>query len=108
MGYLDEYNARHGKCDFCKYGNHTGSPRCVECYGTAFEDSLDLYTFIRAKVSKDAVDKFNESDEGKQLFNLVEQKRLAYNESRDAYNKARDSFVDSELKRIEESINSIY
>lgn len=108
MGYLDDYNARHGKCEYCKHHSATGSHRCAECYGTAFEDSLDLYTFIRAKVSKDAVDKFNESDEGKQLFNLVEQKRLAYNESRDAYNKARDLFVDSELKRIEESINSIY
>lgn len=32
MGYLDDYNARIGKCEYCKYHNVTGSPRCAECY----------------------------------------------------------------------------
>lgn len=107
MGYLDDYNMRHGKCEYCKHHNVTGSMRCTECYGMAFEDSLDLFTFIRAKVSKDAVDKFNESDEGKRLYNAMEQYRQLYNQYRDSYNEARNRFVDDELRRIEESINSI-
>ncbi len=45
--YIDEYNARHGKCDYCKYHNVAGSQRCTDCYGRAFEDTVDLYTFIR-------------------------------------------------------------
>lgn len=107
MGYLDDYNARKGKCEYCKYHNVTGSMRCAECYGYSFEDSVDLYTFIRAKASKDAIEKFNESDEGKRLHDLMEQHRQTYNQCKDSYNEERDKFVDAELKRIEEFINSI-
>lgn len=107
MGYLSDYNSRHGKCEYCKHHNATGSMRCAECYGMAFEDSVDLLSFIRAKVTKDAVDRFNESDEGKQLFSMMEQHRETYNQCRDSYNKARDVFVEAEIKRIEQSLDSI-
>lgn len=104
MGYFDEYKERNGKCEYCK---HHRSYRCAECYGTAFEDSIDLYTFIRARASKDAVDKFNKSDKGADLFNAMEQSRLEYEKCRDAYNTYRDKFIDEELERIESAINSI-
>jgi hypothetical protein len=107
MGYIDDYKMRYGKCEYCKYNTSIGSQRCVECYGYSFEDSVDLYTFIRAKVSKDAIHKFNESDEGKHLSDLMAQNEQLYYQSKDAYNRARDKFVDDELKRIEDSINSV-
>ena len=107
MRYLDDYNARHGKCDYCKYHNATGSHRCVDCYGSAFEDTIDLYTFIRAKVTKEAIEKFNVSNEGKQLYDLMEQHKQIYNQSKDSYNRAREQFVDAELKRIENAINTL-
>lgn len=104
MGYLDDYKARNGKCEYCI---HQNSSKCAECYGHSFEDSIDLYTFIRASVTKDAVEKFNTSDEGKQLYDMMEQHRQTYNQCKDSYNRARDKFVDSELKRVEDAINSI-
>ncbi len=107
MGYLDDYNTRHGKCEYCKHHNSIGSNRCCECYGGAFEDAVDLYTFIRAKVSKDAVEKFNASDEGKRLYDMMEQHRQTYNQCKDSYDRAREKYIDAELKRIEESINAI-
>ena len=107
MGYLDDYRERHGKCEYCKHRSVTGSNRCVECYGGAFEDAVDLYTFIRARVTKDAVEKFNASDEGKRLYDMMEQHRQTYNQCKDSYDRAREKYIDAELKRIEESINSI-
>lgn len=104
MGYLDDYKARNGKCEYCI---HQNSSKCAECYGHSFEDSIDLYTFIRASVTKDAVEKFNTSDEGKQLYDMMEQHRQTYNQCKDSYNRARDKFVDAELKRVEDAINSI-
>lgn len=104
MGYLDDYKARNGKCEYCI---HQDSSKCTECYGHSFEDPVDLYTFIRASVTKDAVEKFNTSDEGKQLYDMMEQHRQTYNQCKDSYNRARDKFVDAELKRIEDAINSI-
>jgi len=107
MGYIDEYNARHGKCDYCKYHNVAESQRCTDCYGRAFEDTVDLYTFIRAKVSKDAIKRFNESTDGKRLYNIMEQHRQIYEQSKDSYNREREKFVDTELKRIENAINTL-
>ena len=104
MGYFDEYKERNGKCEYCK---HHSSHRCAECYGHAFEDAVDLYTFIRVRASKDAVDKFNKSDKGAELFKAMEQSRLEYEKCRDAYNSSRDRFIDEELERIESAINSI-
>ena len=104
MGYLDDYKARKSKCEYCI---HQDSSKCTECYGHSFEDSVDLYTFIRASVTKDAVEKFNASEEGKSLYDMMEQHRQTYNQCRDSYNRARDKFVDAELKRIEDAINSI-
>ena len=104
MGYLDDYKARNGKCEYCI---HQNSSKCAECYGHSFEDSIDLYTFIRASVTKDAVEKFNTSDEGKPLYDMMEQHRQTYNQCKDSYNKARDKFVDAELKHVEDAINSI-
>ena len=107
MGYLDDYKARNGKCEYCKYHNVNCSSRCTECDRKSFEDSVDLYTFIRASVTKDAVDKFNASVEGKSLYDMMEQHRQTYNQCRDSYNRERDKFVDAELKRVEDAINSI-
>ena len=109
MGYIDDYNERRGKCEYCK---HQNSSRCTECNsgkycGHSFEDSVDLYTFIRASVTKDAVEKFNASVEGKSLYDMMEQHRQTYNQCRDSYNRERDKFIDAELKRIEDAINSI-
>ena len=109
MGYIDDYKARNGKCEYCI---HQDSSKCTECYsgrcyGHSFEDSVDLYTFIRASVTKDAVEKFNASEEGKPLYDMMEQHRQTYNHYKDSYNKARDKFVDAELKRVEDAINSI-
>lgn len=116
MGYIDDYKARNGKCEYCKHHNVNCSSRCTECdrkskckecYGHSFEDSVDLYTFIRASITKDAVEKFNTSDEGKSLYDMMEQHKQTYNQCRDSYNRARDKFVDAELKRVEDAINSI-
>ena len=109
MGYLDEYKARNGKCEYCI---HQDSSKCADCYsgrhwGHSFEDSVDLYTFIRASVTKDAVKKFNASDEGKLLYDMMEQQRQTYNQYKDSYNRARDKFINAELKRIDDAINSI-
>jgi hypothetical protein len=107
MGYLDDYNSRHGKCEYCKHHNSVESNCCCDCYGGAFEDAVDLYTFIRAKVSKDAIEKFNGTDEGKRLYNMMEQHRQTYNQCKDSYNNAREKFIDEELKRVDDIINSI-
>ena len=107
MGYLSDYNARYGKCEYCRHHNVTGSYRCAECYGHAFEDAIDLYTFIRVKVTKDATEQFNESEEGKRLQQMVEQHRMTYNQCRDSYNAARDKYIDAAIKRVEESLDSI-
>lgn len=107
MGYIDDYKSRNGKCEYCKHHNANCSSRCTNCDRNSFEDSIDLYTFIRASVTKDAVEKFNASNEGKQLYDIMEQHRQTYNQCKDSYNRARDKFVDAELKRIEDAINSI-
>ena len=109
MGYIDNYKARSGKCEYCI---HQDSSKCADCYsvrnwGHSFEDSVDLYTFIRASVTKDAVKKFNASDEGKLLYDMMEQQRQTYNQCKDSYNRARDKFINAELKRIDDAINSI-
>jgi len=106
MGYIDDYNARHGKCEYCEYyNNYTGDKRCEECYGTEFKDSVDLLSFIRAKVTKDAVNKFNESEEGKRLYSMMEQHRQTYNQCKDSYNQARNKFVDEAIKQFEDKLN---
>ena len=104
MGYIDDYKSRNGKCEYCI---HQDSSICTDCDRNSFEDSIDLYTFIRASVTKDAVEKFNASEEGKPLYDMMEQHRQTYNQCKDSYNKARDKFVDAELKRVEDAINSI-
>jgi len=107
MGYIDEYNARHGKCEFCKYHNFTGSPVCAECYGYSFKDSLDLVTFIRKRVSDEATKKFNASEYGKQLLSDIEHYEQLCDKCKDEYNAARDSYINEELKRVDDIINSI-
>lgn len=107
MGYTDEYKARHGKCEFCKYHNVTGSHICSECYGYSFKDSLDLVTFIRKIVSEDATKKFNMSERGKQLLSDIEHYEQLYDKCKDEYNAARDSYINEELKRVDDIINSI-
>ena len=105
MGYIDDYNKRKGKCEYCKYYDVIGSMRCTECCGYDFEDSVDLLSFIRAKVTKDATNKFNESEEGKRLYSMMEQHRQTYNQCKDSYTQARDKFVDEAIKQLEDKIN---
>lgn len=107
MGYIDEYKARHGKCEFCKYDNVTGSHVCAECYGYSFKDKLDLTTFIRKRVKEDAIEKFNSSERGKQLLSDIDHYEQLYDKCKDEYNTARDSYIDEELKRVDDIINSI-
>ena len=107
MGYIDDYKARYGKCEFCKYHNFTGSPVCAECYGYSFKDSKDLMTFINDRVSEDATEKFNTSDYGKQLLSDIEHYEQLYYKCKDEYNKARDSYISEELKRVNSIINLI-
>ena len=107
MGYVDDYKKRHGKCEFCKFHNVTGSYMCAECYGGSFKDTLDLVTFIRRRVSEDATEKFNESERGKQLLADIDHYENLYDQHKREYNKARDSFIDEELKRVDDIINSI-
>lgn len=107
MGYVDEYNERHGKCEYCKYHSVTGSHRCVECYGRSFEDNVDLFSFIKARVTKEASDKFNTTPEGKQLYEMMEQHRQTYNQCKESYNRELNKFIEFEIKRVESIINSI-
>lgn len=107
MGYIDDYKARQGKCEFCKFHNVTGSHLCAECYGYSFKDKIDLVTFIRKRVSEDAIEKFNASEHGKQLLSNIECYKQLYDQCKDEYNAARDSFIDEELKRVDDIINSI-
>lgn len=106
MGYFDEYNERHGKCEFCKY-HYTVSTTCTECYGKLFEDSVDLFSFIKARVTKEASDKFNATPDGKQLYDMMEQHRQTYNQCKESYNRELNKFIESEIKRVESIINSI-
>lgn len=107
MGYVDDYKARHGKCEFCQFNNCTGAYVCAECYGHSFKDKLDLVTFIRKRVSEDATEKFNASERGKQLLSDIEHYEQLYDQCKDEYNTARDSFIEEELKRVDSIINSI-
>lgn len=107
MGYIDEYKARHGKCEFCKYHNVTGSHVCAECYGYSFKDSLDLVTFISKRVSEDATKKFNTSERGKQLLSDIEHYEQLYDKCKDGYSTASDTYINEELKRVDDIINSI-
>ncbi len=73
-----------------------------------------IHLFVRtnkciqiAKVSKDAIKRFNESTDGKRLYNIMEQHRQAYVQSKDLYNREREKFVDTELKHIENAINTL-
>ena len=107
MGYLDEYNARSGKCEYCKHRSVTGSNRCVECYGYAFEDKLGVYEFIRKRVSEDAAIKYDESSDGKLLLEKIDECKKALLEAEDFYKKEREKCIDKELKRIEDTINAL-
>lgn len=107
MGYLDDYKARTGKCDYCKYHNVTGSQRCADCYGTSFEDRLNLYEFIKRQVTDNATDKFNCTEKGKQLLEELDKCKQAYCNAEDEYYKEKNSFIDSELKRIDNAINAL-
>ena len=107
MGYVDDYKSRHGKCEFCKFHNVTGSYICAECYGYSFKDKLDLVTFIRKNVSDDATEKFNASERGKQLLADIEHYEQLYDQCKDEYDTACKSFIDEELKRVDDIINSI-
>lgn len=105
MGYLDEYNARRGNCEYC---THSGPNRrtCVDCK-YHFEDDLDFYTFVRAKVTKEATEEFKKTDVGAKLYEIMETCRLTYVDSRDTYDKALRSYVDNALSKLDNSLNSI-
>lgn len=105
MGYLTEYKERRGKCEYCVSHNNGGYSGCHECYGSLFKDKLDLLTYIRRRVNEDASKQFDNSDEGKFLFDTVESTREAYNDAKNKYDKSKDEFIKSELKKIEDKLD---
>lgn len=105
MGYLTEYKERRGKCEYCVSHNNGGYSGCHECYGSNFKDKLDLLTYIRRRVNEDASKRFDSSDEGKSLLELVVETSKAYNDAKDKYDKVKDRFIKSELKKIEDTLD---
>lgn len=105
MGYLELYNERRGKCEYCKHPS--GSHACGDCWGTSFVDKLDFYGFVKQQAKKDAEEKFNKSDEGKRLLLELEQAEEKYRECQRSYRTKKDEFIDAELKRIDNEFNSI-
>lgn len=104
MGYFTEYKERRGKCEYC-VNHHGGYSGCHECYGFNFKDKLDLLTYIRRRVNEDASKRFDNSDEGKSLLNIVEETNTAYNDAKDKYDKAKDEYIKSELKKVEDMLD---
>lgn len=104
MGYLSDYKERRGKCEYCVCHNG-GYSGCHKCYGSNFKDKLDLLTYIRRRTEEDASNKFNQSDKGKYLLEIVEQTSQAYNEAQINYSKAKDEFIKLELKKVEDKLD---
>ena len=98
MTYMEEYKARNGKCEYCK-NSDKGENFCAECWGYGFDDRLDFMGFVKKRVSEQASETFDETEEGKRLLAEYNKREEEYFTAKDAYEKARDLFVDNEVKK---------
>lgn len=106
MTYMEEYKARKGKCEYCK-NSDKGEYFCAECWGYSFADRLDFMGFVKKRVSEQAMETFDETEEGKRLLSEYNKREEEYFTAKDAYEKARDLFVDNEVKKAESKFDSI-
>lgn len=106
MTYMEEYKARKGKCEYCK-NKDKGEYFCAECWGHGFADRLDFMSFVKKRVSEQARETFDETEEGKRLLAEYNKREEEYFTAKDAYEKARDLFVDTELEKVVTKFDSI-
>jgi hypothetical protein len=106
MTYMEEYKARKGKCEYCK-NKDKGENFCAECWGYGFADRLDFMGFVKKRVSEQARETFDETEEGKRLLAEYNKREEEYFNAKDTYEKARDLFVDNEVKKVEAKFDSI-
>jgi hypothetical protein len=106
MTYMEEYKARKGKCEYCK-NKGKGENFCAECWGYSFADRLDFMGFVKKRVSEQARETFDETEEGKRLLAEYNKREEEYFNAKDTYEKARDLFVDNEVKKVEAKFDSI-
>ena len=106
MTYMEEYKARKGKCEYCK-NKDKGEYFCAECWGYGFADRLDFMGFVKKRVSEQAREIFDETEEGKRLLAEYNKREEEYFNAKDEYEKARDLFVDNEVKKVEAKFNAI-
>ena len=106
MTYMEEYKARKGKCEYCK-NKDKGEYFCAECWGYGFDDRLDFMSFVKKRVSEQARETFDETEEGKRMLAEYNKREEEYFTAKDAYEKARDSFVDTELEKVVTKFDSI-
>lgn len=106
MTYIEEYKARKGKCEYCK-NKDKGEYFCAECWGYGFADRLDFMGFVKKRVSEQARETFDETEEGKRLLAEYNKREDEYFNAKDTYEKARDLFVDTELEKAVAKFNAI-
>lgn len=106
MTYMEEYKARKGKCEYCK-NKGKGENFCAECWGYSFADRLDFMGFVKKRVSEQARETFDETEEGKRLLAEYNKREEEYFMAKDTYEKSRDLFVDNEVKKVEAKFDSI-
>ena len=106
MTYMEEYKARKGKCEYCK-NKGKGENFCAECWGYSFADRLDFMGFVKKRVSEQASETFDETEEGKRLLAEYNKREEEYFTAKDTYEKSRDLFVDNEVKKVEAKFDSI-
>ena len=104
--YMEEYKARKGKCEYCK-NKDKGEYFCAECWGYSFADRLDFMGFVKKRVSEQARETFDETEEGKRLLAEYNKREEEYFNAKDTYEKSRDLFVDNEVKKVESKFDSI-
>ena len=106
MTYMEEYNARKGKCEYCK-NKDKGYNFCAECWGYSFADRLDFMGFVKKRVSEQARETFDETEEGKRLLDEYNKREEEYFMAKDTYEKSRDLFVKTELEKVMTKFDSI-
>ena len=63
--------------------------------------------FVKKRVSEQASETFDETEEGKRLLAEYNKREEEYFTAKDTYEKARDLFVDNEVKKVEAKFDSI-
>lgn len=63
--------------------------------------------FVKKRVSEQARETFDETEEGKRLLAEYNKREEEYFTAKDTYEKARDLFVDNEVKKVEAKFDSI-